>query len=496
MSREIAESVTRNTAVMLGSQAITWASSFVLMLFLPRYLGSDAYGQLFLAMSIAAISQIIIQWGGYYYITKHVAQSRELTAELYSNSVFLRVILWFLTLLLTLVFMKVAGYPAAVNIILLVFTISKLWEETNNVLHRCFQGHEMMKYPAVGNILERVFLVAAAVTALLMGASVVVIAVIMAISTLLNFAVCFRFLPKVISSIPRPEKLKIRTILKDSTPYFLWSLFGVIYYRVDAIMLSFMSPESVVGWYGAAYRFFDIIMFLPSIYNMAIFPVISRLWHDRSDSLGITIQKSLEFILLVGIPLSIGGYLFADIIVTTFYGAKEFGPATGLLQIFFAGILLVYLNFIFAPLILASDRQRYLTVIAFIAMLLNPTLNYFLIPYFQSHYGNGGIGAAFATLVTEYFILVCTILAVPKSVFAFSSGGVLLKGIAAGSVMTAGILILRHLQVHWGAQFVLALLLYPSVLLLLKAVTVEELQVVLKALVPRKHAGSVPVAAE
>ncbi len=496
MSREIAESVTRNTAVMLGSQIVTWLSSFVLMLFLPRYLGSESYGHLFLAMSTAAISQIVIQWGGHYYLTKHVARSREVTSELYVNSVVLRVVLWFVMLLLTLIFIGVAGYPAVVNILLLVFTISKLWEETNNVLHRCFQGQEMMRYPAVGNMTERVFLTIVAVTALLLGASVVTIGVIMATATLLNFAVCLRFLPKVIPSLPRPEIPKIRGILHESAPYFLWSLFGVIYYRIDAIMLSFMTPDAVVGWYGAAYRFFDIIMFLPSIYNMAIFPVISRLWHDRSDSLSITVQKSLEFILLVGIPLSIGGVLFSDTIVTLFYGMKEFGPTVGLLQIFFVGVLIVYLNFVIMPLIFASDRQRFLTIIAFFAMLLNPAINYFVIPYFQSHYGNGGIGAAFATLVTEYFLLVCSVLAIPRSVFTFSSTGIVVKGVIAGSVMGGLIVLLRNLGVHWILQFIAALAVYPSVLLLLKAVAIEELQIIAKALVPRKSVETVQAVVE
>ena len=72
----------------------------------------------------------------------------------------------------------------------------------------------------------------------------------------------------------------------------------------------------------------------------------------------------------------------------------------------------------------------------------------------------------------------------------------LLKGAVAGGVMTAGILLLRQLHVHWSAQFVAGLLLYPAVLLLLKAVTMEELQIVLKAVDPRKRANSIPVAAE
>lgn len=482
MSREIARSVTKNTAVMMGSQAVTWISSFILMMFLPRYLGSEAYGRMFLAMSVTSIFQIFIEFGGHYYITKFVARDKNATPFIFVHSIALRFILWLISLVLTLGFAYLAGYPSAVNMLLFIFTVSKLWEEITNVVHRCFQGHEMMKYAAVGNITERAFLMIAGVSALMLGASVVTIGVIMSVATLLNFIACSRFIPKIIPSFPSVSLAEVRKLAIESVPYFLWSLFGVVYYRIDAVMLSFMAPESVVGWYGAAYRFFDIVMFLPSIVNTAIYPVFSRLWSDKSDSLARTVQKSLDFIILAGIPISIGGALFADRIVWLFYGVKEFGPTIVLLQIFFAGILLVYINFILMPLIFASDKQRRSSVIAFLAMLLNPLLNLFMIPYFQSRHGNGGIGASFATLITECFLLVCSVIALPKSMFSFMNLGVIVKGLVAAAAMTGSIFLLRDVNAPWTFQMIVAAIVYPAALLLLKAVGKDELYLIAQVL--------------
>ena len=77
MSQEIARSIARNTGVMMFSQVITWMSSFVLMLFLPRYLGSEEYGRLYLAISIALIAQMVIEYGGPYFLAKEVSCSRD-----------------------------------------------------------------------------------------------------------------------------------------------------------------------------------------------------------------------------------------------------------------------------------------------------------------------------------------------------------------------------------------------------------------------------------
>jgi O-antigen/teichoic acid export membrane protein len=475
MSKDIAQSISKNTTVMMGGQIVTWISSFVLMLFLPRYLGSTEYGRLFLVMSISSITQVFIEFGGYFYITKLVARDPERTPYIFMNSAALRFVLWICSLAFTVGFISFAGYPSSVNMLLVIFALSKAWEEVTNLLQRCFQGREMMRYATLGNISERVFLMIIGVAALLRGASVVTIGIIMSAATLLNFLVSIRFMPKFISFFPKIEFDEIKTIVRQSVPYFLWSIFGMIYYRVDAVMLSFMTPEKVVGWYGAAYRFFDILMFLPSIFTTAVFPVFSRLWNKESASLTWTTQKSLDFIILAAIPIGVGGALFADKIVWLFYGAKEFGPTIGILKIFFVGIPLVYINFIFLSLIVAADKQRGSSMIAFFAMLLNPLLNWFLIPYFQSNHGNGGVGAAIATLITEYFMTISAFLIMPKGILGKSLVRTTLRAVGAGSIMAGSLMALNQTGVPWFVNIVIGICIYVVVIFSIRTFSTAEM---------------------
>jgi O-antigen/teichoic acid export membrane protein len=482
MNTDIARSITKNTAVMMGSQAITWVSSFILMLFLPRYLGSAEYGRLYLAMSIAAIFQVFIEFGGFFYITKYVARDREKTPYILADIETLRFILWVVSLLLMAGFASVANYSSSVNLLLFIFGISKLWETLTALFQRCFQGAEVMQYAAVGNIAERVFVTVASITALFMGAPIVVIGIIMAVSTLVNYLISRRLLPRIITFRPKADRSRIKLIVKESVPYFLWTLFGIVYYRVDAVMLSFLTPAVVVGWYGAAYRFFDIVMFLPNIFNMAVFPVFSRLWSKENAVLARTTKKSIDFILLTGIPISIGLLAFAKEIVGLFYGLEQYGPTADMLKIFSVGILLVYIDFIILPLLIASDQQRRATLFGFFAMLLNPILNWFFIPYFQSHYGNGGIGATLATLVTEYFILTCAVLSLPKHVFSENSFPILLKGIIAGVGMVGFIALLKNYNIFWIVNGAGAMLVYFAIVIVIRAVEPDELRLIMQNL--------------
>src|SRR2546427_6366101 len=126
MTNEVAQSVTKNAAVMMGSQVVTWISTFILMLFLPRYLGSEEYGRLYLAISVGMIIQIVIEFGGNYYIPKEVSRDRESAPSLVMNFILIRILLWVVSILLLAGFANIASYPGEVKGLLLIIGTAKL----------------------------------------------------------------------------------------------------------------------------------------------------------------------------------------------------------------------------------------------------------------------------------------------------------------------------------------------------------------------------------
>ncbi|MBI3005425.1 MAG: flippase [Ignavibacteriales bacterium] len=475
MSKSVAESVANNAVIMMGSQVITWISSIVLMLFLPRYLGSEDYGRLYLAISLTMIFQIIIDFGGHYFIAKEVSRNRESAPQLLANSSALRMFMWFMSIVVIVALCLVAGYSGLVTSLILILGMAKLWEGVGKVMNSCFQGFEMMRFPVLGSIAERVFVTAAGVVALMLGQGSVTIALIMALSTFLNALVVSHFLPRIVSKVPHVDMNEVKNLLKLGAPYFLFSMFAVLYFRVDTVMLSLMVPEAVVGWFGAAHRLFDSMMFLPSISSLVLLPVFSKLWNKQKNELVSTTQKSLEFILLAGIPISIGLFVFAENIVYLFFGGNEYAPSTRILQIFAVGLPLVYVDMILGTFLFASDKQRQWTITALVAVFLNPALNMFFIPYTQSRFGNGGIGASVATIMVEFFVMCCALSLMPREVLDRRAVSRSIKAILAGAVMATALWIMNIIGLHWIEQAAIASVTYCSFLLLLKVFHENEL---------------------
>jgi hypothetical protein len=181
-------------------------------------------------------------------------------------------------------------------------------------------------------------------------------------------------------------------------------------------MLSLLVPEHVVGWFGAAFRFFDMLMFFPSILSMAVFPVLSRSV-DQKNAVESTTIKSLEIILMVAIPLAIATYAFAGDIITTLFGAEDYTGSIAVLAALAPGLVLVYIDFVLVTALIAMDRQRQWSWVALAAIPISIGLNALLIPYFQDLTGNGGIGSAIATNITELGILVTALVLLPRGFF-------------------------------------------------------------------------------
>ena len=263
-------------------------------------------------------------------------------------------------------------------------------------------------------------------------------------------------------------------LVRKGVPYLLMSVFAVIYYRVNAVMLSLLAPDAVVGWFGAAFRFFDILIFLPSIFSLAVFPVLARL-SGEENTVTRTTQKSLDIILVAVIPIAISTFVFAEQIIDLLFGLKEFSQSIIVLKVLSFGLLLVYVDFVLVMALIAMDKQRQWSVVALAAIPVSIILNYILIPYFQARIGNGGVGSAVATNVTELFIMGAAITLLPKGVFVVSGIPVPLKAVGASVFMVGSLWLMENGPVPWIVQGIIGLLVYAGAALSLRVFQPEEI---------------------
>jgi glycosyltransferase involved in cell wall biosynthesis len=210
--------------------------------------------------------------------------------------------------------------------------------------------------------------------------------------------------------------------------------------------------------------------------SVAAYPVLSRLWMEEGAAHKRTTQKSLEYVIMLGVPVTGGVIWFAQDIIRMLYGLPAFAPSIIVLQVLVAGLLLLYVNMIFGTTLMSSDKQKQLMVVSMIAIPLNVTLNLVLIPHYQSRFGNGGIGAALATGLTEFCIMIAVVSLLPKGILREFRFNVILKSFLAGIIMVGALWVMDLLILPILLQVLAAFILYSVVLYATNVIEPFEIQ--------------------
>jgi hypothetical protein len=221
-----------------------------------------------------------------------------------------------------------------------------------------------------------------------------------------------------------------RKLIRTSIPFIVSGAIVIIYYRIDTVMLYFMANTAVVGWYGAAYRIFDTLVFLPSlVINAIMYPVFSKLSVHSENELKLAVEKSLNFLLFCCIPISTGLIVVAPSIVSFLYHQADFSNTIPAMQYLAPGLLFLYINSVLTAVLISTGREKKITIMALIALVFNLGFKFILIPMFKH------IGAAAMTSATECLLMFLALIFIPRALWPVGSIKVGLKACVAAAVM-------------------------------------------------------------
>lgn len=183
-------------------------------------------------------------------------------------------------------------------------------------------------------------------------------------------------------------------ILRHAVPIGLTAILSVIITNAGIIILGFTNPQAEVGIYSAAQKIDIAITGLAAIYFAAVFPVISSQYNSSREDFDKVVSYTGRWILLLGVPMSLGTTMLAGPIVRLFFGDK-FSAAAAALQIFSWHTLLMMINAHYSRILWVARHQKDVFKIVIIQTLFVVAASAALIP------GMGAIGAAASLFLGE-----------------------------------------------------------------------------------------------
>lgn len=419
---------------------ISLVFGFFYFVYMARYLGAEDLGIWSFALSFTAIIGLLGDLGLNSLMIREVSRNQSLAPKYLGNISIIKILLAILTFVVVVATTDILDYSERTIEIVYLITLSTIATNFTQTFNSVFQAFERFEYLSVGVILNSTLMLIGVFFAIKQDFSLIYFAFIYLIVNIIFLLYSSIFcLWKFTFPSLKIDWVFWKQTISESIPFWLNSVFVLIYFKIDMVMLSTMNGDTVVGWYSASYRLIDALGFIPAVFMSTMYPVFSKFYVSSKDSLKFAFKKSFKFLTIIAIPIGIGTTLLAENIIVLIYGAG-YSPSILALQILIWASVLSFINYTPATYLSTTDKQRSLMIFTLMGAVLNIVLNFGLIPLFSYK------GAAIATVFTELFVGLLMIFSINKAQqnLSFLLSDVIPKSLIAGVFMGIFLLIFQN----------------------------------------------------
>jgi PST family polysaccharide transporter len=393
--------IAKNYVALLFIQGANFILPLIIFPYLVRTLGSEKYGLVMVAQSVALFLTIIVDFGFNISATREVANlknDKEKLSQFYWNVFSIKLVLIIITFLLLL---GLIIYVDKFSVDPLVYLFS-----FGLVLGQAifptwfFQGIEKMQVITIVNVAAKLFFTISLFFVVLSPSDYQYVPIFNGLGFVISGLFGFVFSLQYVKFI-FPKLSQVKEIIENSSSLFFSNFAVSLYTSSNTLILGFFAGDSMAGVYASMEKLILAIKSLYSPFYQAIFPNLSTKPYDEIRS----------YIDKMRIPI---GFLGLIISIIIFFGAKQ------ILMLAFDDALIVGYSAVFQILglisILSSLNMLYVTLyypsikkykirmkILISGGFLNLIIALSLVKFYTIY------GVAISAVTTELFILLLAV---------------------------------------------------------------------------------------
>jgi O-antigen/teichoic acid export membrane protein len=407
----VGKKVALNSLAQIFGKAISVVIGLVTLKVLTNILGVSEFGNYTLIITYLTFFSILADLGLNVVLTTEISSEEGDIPTKVGNILSLRIftatiVIGFLGGLVALF----SPYPTQVKHLIGIGAIGMIAVSVSQVLSGVFQKYLHTYVIAIGDIISRAVLLVTVGFLYLQGnitLTGVTLGFILAglLQTLYILHQTKRFVPITFGV----DISYWKHLLRESLPLFIIIAFNLVYYKIDTIMLSFFKGAEDVGLYGVAYKVLELLLVFPGMFVGILLPLFTKYWKKDEQVFQQIVNKSLNTMIAIGIPVVFGGVLLAPRIVE-FIASQEYLEATNSLRLLFGAFGFALFSYLMSHVLIGSGQKHRIVIIAIAGAATNILFNLILIPRLSY------TGAALATMMTEGIVLLLYIIQVYRFV--------------------------------------------------------------------------------
>jgi O-antigen/teichoic acid export membrane protein len=392
------QTVLKNTFWLVLAEGISRLLEFVLIVYIIKILGAEEFGKFSFSLAFASIFVVLSDFGIADITTREFSRDPKNEKE-YSTIFSSKILLSIGAFILMLIGSFLITPDLVIQKVIWILAIYILVSDFFFIIYAFLRARQKMEYEAGIKILRALITLTVGFFILYRCPSIgnisygYLIANLIAL-TLVLLLVYF-YIYKIKLSLDRTV---LQKFFKFSWPLGLTAIFGAIFLNMDSVIMGYLGQIAENGWYGAARRIISFTIIPATLVLASFYPVLSKLFEESKEKLQKVWDYYMESMIILAIPITVGGLVFAQKIIDFIYGT-DFNPSVLAFKIL---IFTTGIGFICNPymiILIVSNHQKKYLLVSLIAVIANIIANIILIPRYSLY------GASIASVITNIVIL-------------------------------------------------------------------------------------------
>lgn len=385
--------IAQNTSYLVGAYVVQKVLAFFYFVALARLLGPEAIGQYVFALSLATVFSVFLDFGFRAILVRAIAAGEPAARDLLRKTWRWVLVSSFLVVGGFIVWSRPwEGEVRGLSVALASLAIAA--DAVTLTIWSVFRGRQNLWFEARSFIVQYAVAIVFGLSAAALGWSVVFVVAASLAGSLTHMALAIFAAHKNPEIYPVVgESLTWRTALGLALPFALAALCSRGYNYLDVLFMTKLAGEEATGWYSAANKIYNALLFVPGALATALYPAMAAS-SENPDNLRRIFSQAVWYLFLITMPLMIWLSVMGSSLMQLLYG-QEFLPTGQALQIMAPIFFFAWMGFVYNALLNATRHQTAATFNMAVALTVNIAVNLWLIPRWSF------VGAAVAVVCSQ-----------------------------------------------------------------------------------------------
>jgi len=400
-----------NSLSILINRVVQSLTAFALTLGIARILGPFELGQYMLAVAYYFLFMTIGSQGLKVLFTRELSRQPD-QAQLYlGNDTWLQIVFCLICYAALAVLIWILPYSEDTAQVCYILGLAIIPFSLSNVTESIFQAFEKLHLMAISTVPIYILRVVVSIVLMKLGYGIVVIAWVQVLSEVIILLFEWLFILRIVKPIWRIDWEFLKKTFLMSRSFIVIEGVTVLQTRLQAVLLSLLAGEVIVGLYGAISQIMQPFQIITHSIIVSIFPTMSK-----SAAMGIEQQQKLtqrvvEALLLFALPTVVIIFFLGEQILVFLYRDPQFALGANALKITVLALISVAVYRPLGYLLVANRLERVNMREVIVTTILGLVIAVPLIWRFQL------IGAALVYIVIQASSLIQYVYAVYNRLF-------------------------------------------------------------------------------